>query len=130
MPVDGKFGHVTLEKEPGTPIPDDMPCFVLFARDNAALPTVQTYLFYAEHFGCPPEGLKLIKEALKEFTKWRASNRHLLKVGSSTMRKQGGKPPRPERQCLIDKEHEAHSWKSHGHSYDCPGKEQEDGEDG
>lgn len=92
MPIDGKYGRVSLEHA-NTPIPepDDMPCFVLLARDHAALPTVAAYYDYAKKFGCPPEGLELIKKAQREFERWRALHRDQLKVGSITMKTEGEK---------------------------------------
>ena len=86
MAVDGKFGHVTLEYQPGVPIPDDIPCFVLLARDRAALSTLIDYQHHAEAAGMPPVGLAMVEGAISRFAQWRRDHPDEMKTPSITMR--------------------------------------------
>lgn len=54
---------------------NDMPVFELRPDDDAALPTLASYHYYAKHFKFPQEHLDAIAELINDFYVWRGEKR-------------------------------------------------------
>jgi hypothetical protein len=80
MAVDGKYGRVSVEREPGNPLGEDEPVFVLRARDLAAVGTLLLYEEAAFQQGAGEEHLAAVEEARAAFARWRHAHPELMKV--------------------------------------------------
>lgn len=78
MAIDNKYGKITFEKEPGTPIPDDEPIFVLRAQDEEAPETIIDYAKKCERAGSPQEHVNAVMEVYDTFMDWQRT--HTTKV--------------------------------------------------
>jgi hypothetical protein len=74
MAIDGKYGKVTFEKAPYTPIPDDEPVFILRAQDERAPDAIVEYAEDCREAGCPKEHISAIYEAHRRFIEWQANH--------------------------------------------------------
>jgi hypothetical protein len=79
MPVDGKYGRVTLEH--GAHIPDDEPVIVFRARDATTVDLLAYYLMRCVKKGSPKRHLDLVTAAVERFRAWQAT--HETKVPDS-----------------------------------------------
>jgi hypothetical protein len=74
MAVDGKYGRVTFERTPHTPIPDDEPVFILRAQDELAPDAIIEYAESCREAGSPQEHLSAIYEAHRKFLDWQQTH--------------------------------------------------------
>lgn len=79
MPVDGKYGRVTLEH--GDHIPADEPVIVFRAKDALTGPLLAHYHMLCMNAGSPMRHLRIVAEAHKRFREWQRS--HPVKVPDS-----------------------------------------------
>jgi len=70
MAVDGKYGKVTFEKEPHTPIPDDEPVFIFRAQDELANIVLLEYMEICRQHGCDDKHVAAIGDAYERFVAW------------------------------------------------------------
>lgn len=80
MAVDARYGKVTVEHEPGNPLGEDEPVFVLRARDVVAPGTVERYAQDCEFYGAPTEHVESIRRAAVALQKWQDANPDLVKT--------------------------------------------------
>lgn len=78
MAVDGKYGRVTFEKEPHTPIPDDEPVFIFRAQDDLAAQVILFYGRLCAKEGSPDSHTDAIMEAYDRFVEWKED--HATKI--------------------------------------------------
>jgi len=74
MAVDRKYGRVTFEKEPGTPIPDDEPVFIFRAQDKLLPALLEDYWWYCKDVGSPEAHLDAIRDMKVEVEKWQETH--------------------------------------------------------
>jgi hypothetical protein len=79
VPVDGKYGKVTLEH--GDHIPDDEPVIVFRAKDKLATRVLAHYHMLCMLAGSPMRHLRLVAEAHQRFAAWQRE--HETKVPDS-----------------------------------------------
>jgi len=80
MAQDRKYGKITVEKEPHTPLPDDEPVFLIRAQDLASVSTIQFYREQAQKAGAPEEFLDSLGEVQNDFMKWQRENVNRVKT--------------------------------------------------
>jgi hypothetical protein len=68
MPIDGKYGKVTLENQRS--LKDDEPVFVLAAHDPLAMSIIETYRTLANLRGAPIQHVERVQAALDTFLAW------------------------------------------------------------
>lgn len=81
MAVDEKYGQVTVEKQPGNPLGEDEPIFILRARDMYAAEAIRAYAEICQEAEPPtqPRHLAAIENARARFEKWQEQNPELVK---------------------------------------------------
>jgi hypothetical protein len=72
MPIDRKYGHVTMEH--GDHIPDDEPGIWFRAQDNHLPLMLAYYRALCENAGSPERHLRIIEENRIEVLKWQATH--------------------------------------------------------
>ena len=72
MPIDRKYGRVTLEH--GIHIPDDEPVIVFRASDLLAVKVLGYYLMLCARSGSPRRHLGLVIDNIEIFRAWQAAN--------------------------------------------------------
>lgn len=78
MAVDTKYGRVTFEREPHTPIADDEPVFILRAQDVIAPETIIRYASLCSERGSPQAHVDAVMEVYDRFVRWQQE--HSTKV--------------------------------------------------
>jgi hypothetical protein len=86
MPIDQKYGRVTLERQRN--IADDEPVIVFRAQDRLLLKLLKVYRYFCDLAGPPPNHLHAIDHTARVVKEWQAD--HPTKIPSST----GYQPPR------------------------------------
>jgi hypothetical protein len=81
MAIDAKYGLIDI---PG--VPDDMPCFILLAKDKHAVPTLARYRNFmatieegTDHQPTP-EYMEALDAEVARFAEWRTENPDQMKV--------------------------------------------------
>jgi hypothetical protein len=77
--MDDKYGRITVEREPGNPIGDDEPLFVLRARDQAAVDTIKQYAEICRGLGCDEDHVAAVEYQAQRFEEWAGANPDLIK---------------------------------------------------
>jgi hypothetical protein len=72
MPVDDKYGRVTLEN--ANNIGDDEPVFVFRAKDQFLPNILRTYRYLCQIYGSPATHLASIDATLKRVKQWQSWN--------------------------------------------------------
>lgn len=72
MPIDGKYGRVTLENQRN--IGDDEPVIVFRAQDNQLVAVLDFYRQVCKNAGSPERHLKAIDDTKSTVVKWQAEN--------------------------------------------------------
>lgn len=80
MAIDGKYGHVTFEHAPHTPIPDDEPVFILRAQDEVAPDAVEDYAYTSRDRGSPESHVNAVLAAAADMRAWQLNNSDRVKV--------------------------------------------------
>lgn len=75
MAVDKKYGKIDI---PG--VPDDMPVFILLAKDYATVPTVEDYAVNADLVGASEGFCEQVNQVALDFRHWAADNADLMKA--------------------------------------------------
>lgn len=70
MPVDPKYGRVTLEH--GSHIPDNEPVIVFRAKDKLLPQVLAHYHMLCMHAGSPMRHLRLVAEAFQRIKAWQS----------------------------------------------------------
>lgn len=73
MPIDSKYGRVTLENQRN--IGDDEPVVVFRAQDSLLPKLLKVYRYFCELAGSPAHHLAAIDQAAVDVKAWQASNR-------------------------------------------------------
>jgi hypothetical protein len=68
-----------INRESGSPIPDDEPIFILRARDVAAVRTLESYRSEAEAAGSPPDHLQAVQLRVEQFRKFSSEHPDRMK---------------------------------------------------
>lgn len=79
MPIDGKYGKVTLEH--GGHIPDDEPVIVFRAKDKLLPGVLAHYHMLCMHAGSPMRHLRMVAEAFYRVKGWQQD--HVTKTPDS-----------------------------------------------
>lgn len=74
MAIDTKYGRVTFEHEPHTPIPDDEPVFILRAQDEEAPGTIIDYAQKCKSAGSPQSHIDAVMGVYWRFLEWQEQN--------------------------------------------------------
>jgi hypothetical protein len=72
-----KSGRVTLEQGG---VPDDMPVFVVVAKDATAVELLSEYWRLCELYGSPSDQLEGVRQASAEFMAWQQDHRDEVHV--------------------------------------------------
>lgn len=72
MPVDAKYGKVTLEH--GDHIPDDEPVIVFRAKDKLLPQVLAHYLMLCLHAGSPNRHLRLVSDSYRRIKDWQETH--------------------------------------------------------
>lgn len=80
MPVDAKYGRVTVEREPGNPFGENEPVFLLRARDVTSCGTLTEYRAQCVAYCAPSEHLAALDEVIRAFMRWQDGHPELVKV--------------------------------------------------
>lgn len=86
MAKDHKYGDVTVENEPGTPLNGtDEPVFILRAQDQEAMPTIARYINRYRQIEDPEaqrseEFFTTLDEVQEAFRAWQTANRDKMKL--------------------------------------------------
>ncbi len=67
MLQEGKYKLAVINRETLEPIPEVEPFFILRAKDNLAIKTLQYYRTLAEEAGCPVGHIEAITKRVAEF---------------------------------------------------------------
>jgi hypothetical protein len=84
MPIDNKYGRVTLERQRN--IGDDEPVVVFRAQDRLLPKLLKVYRYFCELAGSPQNHLDLIDQSAQLVKDWQATNR------TQTPRSEGFQP--------------------------------------
>lgn len=81
MAVSGKYGQITVEREPGNPLNGtDEPVFLLRARDKTAVLALVTYQQSAKANGAGPMIEVMMNETIIRFREWQKAHPDLVKA--------------------------------------------------
>lgn len=75
MAVDTKYGDIDIEG-----IPDDEPVFVIRAKDEVSVQTLNQYADNATRNGSPSEHHASVRRRAAEFQEWQDANPDLVKT--------------------------------------------------
>lgn len=75
MAQDNKYGKIEI---PG--VPDDMPVFVILAKDKAAVPAIEEYGLIAFEIGAKQDFLDGVSGRAAQFQLWQNENTDSVKV--------------------------------------------------
>jgi hypothetical protein len=79
MAHDAKYGRVVVEREPGNPLGDDEPVFLLRGRDSLTPRTLNKYADFCSSTGSPAEHVASIRQAALRISRWQDDNPDLVK---------------------------------------------------
>lgn len=82
MPIDPRFGRVSVEKEPGNPLGEDEPVFIFRARDGYAPVAIAEYrdkLLYRGVAHADSNIINRLDDAIRIITDWQKQNPSLVK---------------------------------------------------
>jgi hypothetical protein len=80
MAIDLKYGKITVEREPGNPLGDDEPVFVLRARDVVLPGLLGKYEEDCASYGCDESHLRAIRRAQAAVIDWQDAHSELVKT--------------------------------------------------
>ena len=80
MAHDAKYGRVTVEHEPGNPLGDDEPVFLLRARDATAVSVLYAYAAICAKANSPTEHVDAVEDLAETFREWQTNHIDLVKT--------------------------------------------------
>ena len=79
MAFDQKYGRVTVEIEPGNPLGENEPVFILRGRDALAGEAIQKYADICSSAGAAPEHIASVRRVGHNLERWQDENPDLVK---------------------------------------------------
>lgn len=80
MAQSDKYGDVIVEREPGNPLGEDEPVFLLRARDATSVPLLEKYLNLIFLKNSPPKHIYAVEDVIQTFREWQRRNPTLVKI--------------------------------------------------
>lgn len=80
MAFENKYGRISVEHEPGNPLGEDEPVFLLRARDTTSISGLIEYRRLCIIHNSPQEHIAALDQVLENFREWQNSNLELVKT--------------------------------------------------